>query len=121
LFRASRETGGLAGTQAEFTGEWAVTVVLASAGYPASSSKGDEIRGLERAAALEGVEITHAGTARDGERVVTAGGRVLNVTALGPDAAAARERAYEAAALIEFDGMQMRSDIAARAVERAAA
>ena len=93
-------------------------VVLASAGYPASSSKGDAIGGLDRAEALDGVEITHAGTARAGEAIVTAGGRVLNVTALGATPGAARERAYEAARLISFDGMQMRTDIAARAVER---
>jgi phosphoribosylamine--glycine ligase len=61
------------------------------------------------------VEVTHAGTAlRDGE-TVTAGGRVINVTALGDGAGEARERAYEAASRISFDGMQMRSDIAARA------
>jgi phosphoribosylamine--glycine ligase len=121
LFERSREASGLASAEAEFGDDWAVTVVLASAGYPAASSKGDVIRGLSDAAAVEGVEITHAGTAeRDGE-IVTAGGRVLNVTGLGPDAGTARDRAYEAAALIEFDGKQMRSDIAARAVERTAA
>jgi phosphoribosylamine---glycine ligase len=121
LFQASREPGGLAGERAEFEDDWAVTVVLASAGYPASSSKGDVISGLERAAAVEGVEIYHAGTAdRDGE-IVTAGGRVLNVTGLGPSAGEARRRAYEAAELIDFEGRQLRSDIAARAVDRAAA
>jgi phosphoribosylamine--glycine ligase len=117
LCLAARERGGLAGAEVEFAGDWAVTVVLASAGYPASSSNGDAIRGLERAAALEGVEVTHAGTAaRDGE-VVTAGGRVLNVTGLGPDPGEARARAYEAAGMIEFEGKQLRTDIAARAVD----
>ncbi len=121
LFRAAREPGGLAGVEARFDERWAVTVVLASAGYPASSSKGDVIEGVEAAAARDGVEVTHAGTARDAEgRLVTAGGRVLNVTALGSDAAEARARAYEAAREISFEGMQMRSDIAARA-ERATA
>lgn len=116
LFRAAREPGGLAGVAAEFSPEWAVTLVLASAGYPRSSSKGDVIRGLEEAAAL--AEVTHAGTAaRDGE-IVTAGGRVLNVTGLGPSPAEARARAYDAASRISFEGMQIRSDIAARAVER---
>jgi phosphoribosylamine--glycine ligase len=116
LFRAAREPGGLAGMSAEFDDDWAVTVVLASAGYPESSSKGDVIHGLEEAAAI--AEVTHAGTAaRDGE-IVTAGGRVLNVTGLGPDPATARERAYDAAGRISFDGMQVRSDIAARAVAR---
>jgi phosphoribosylamine---glycine ligase len=121
LCRAAREPGGLAGVEAEFTADWAVTVVLASAGYPVSSSKGDAISGLEDAAAVPGVEVLHAGTARRGGEFVTAGGRVLNVTALGPTPDAARERAYDAAGRIGFDGMQMRTDIAARAVDRAAA
>jgi phosphoribosylamine---glycine ligase len=116
LFQASREPGGLAGTVADFGEDWAVTLVLASGGYPASSSKGDVISGVEAAAELDGVEVTHAGTALSDGDLVTAGGRVLNVTALGPDPAAARDRAYEAARLISFDGMQMRSDIAARAL-----
>jgi phosphoribosylamine---glycine ligase len=116
LCLAAREPGGLAGTVAEFDEDWAVTLVLASAGYPESSSKGDAIDGLAEAAEL--AEVTHAGTAeRDGE-IVTAGGRVLNVTALGETPAAARDRAYDAARRISFDGMQMRTDIAARAVER---
>ena len=116
LFLAAREPGGLAGTSAEFDDNWAVTVVLASAGYPESSSKGDVISGLAEAA--EVAELTHAGTAeRDGE-IVTAGGRVLNVTGLGGSPAEARNRAYDAASRISFEGMQIRTDIAARAVER---
>jgi phosphoribosylamine--glycine ligase len=118
LCLAAREPGGLAGVEAEFSDEWAVTVVLASRGYPESSSKGDAIAGLEAAAEL--AEITHAGTAECNGEIVTAGGRVLNVTALGASPAEARDRAYDAAGRIEFDGMQMRSDIAARAVERVA-
>ncbi len=121
LCLASREGGGLAGRDAEFADDWAVTVVLASAGYPASSSKGDVIAGLDEAAALEGVEIYHAGTAHHDGEIVTAGGRVLNVTGIGPTAADARRRAYDAAELISFEGRQLRSDIAARAVDRAAA
>jgi phosphoribosylamine---glycine ligase len=118
LCLAAREPGGLAGASAEFSDDWAVTLVLASAGYPESSSKGDVISGIEAAAQL--AEVTHAGTAeRDGE-IVTAGGRVLNVTALGPTPAEARDRAYDAAERISFDGKQIRSDIAARAVERVA-
>jgi phosphoribosylamine---glycine ligase len=119
LCLASREPGGLAGMDAGFGEDCAVTVVLASAGYPASSSKGDLIDGLEQAAGLDGVEVTHAGTARRDGDVVTAGGRVLNVTGLGRSAAEARARAYDAADLIRFEGRQMRTDIAARAVERA--
>jgi phosphoribosylamine---glycine ligase len=116
---AAREPGGLAGARALFADDWAVSVVLASAGYPAGSSKGDPIRGLDRVPG--DVEVTHAGTARsDAGEIVTAGGRVLNVTGLGPTPAEARERAYAAARLIEFDGMQMRTDIAAAAIERVA-
>ena len=116
LVRATRP-GGLGSTRLEFDDRWAVTVVLASAGYPASSSSGDVIRGLDEAAATGEVEITHAGTARreDGA-IVTAGGRVLNVTALGAGAAGARDAAYAAADRIEFDGRQLRHDIALRAV-----
>jgi phosphoribosylamine--glycine ligase len=121
LCTAAREPGGLARVTAEFADDWAVTVVLASAGYPASSSKGDVIRGLDDVAALEGVEVTHAGTARSDDEIVTAGGRVLNLTGLGSTPGEARDRAYEAAHLISFEGMQMRTDIAARAVDRVAA
>jgi phosphoribosylamine--glycine ligase len=90
----------------------AVTVVLASAGYPASSSSGDPISGLDRVP--DDVEVTHAGTAlRPDGTIVTAGGRVLNVTALGADPEEARESAYAAARMISFEGMQLRGDIAA--------
>jgi phosphoribosylamine--glycine ligase len=114
MLRAMRP-GGLLKPDSEDGKEWscdcAVTVVLASAGYPASSSSDDPIEGLDRVPA--GVEVTHAGTAlRDGG-LVTAGGRVLNVTALGANPDAAREAAYAAARLISFPGMQMRTDIAA--------
>jgi phosphoribosylamine--glycine ligase len=116
LFEAAREPDGLAGVDPDFSGDWAVTVVLASAGYPEGSSKGDVIRGLDAVGA--GVEVTHAGTRRnDAGEIVTAGGRVLNVTALGATAAEARDRAYAAADMIDFDGKQMRTDIAARAVD----
>jgi phosphoribosylamine--glycine ligase len=120
LCLAAREPGGLADARADFAAAWAVTVVLASAGYPVSLSKGDVIRGLDR---MPGdVEVTHAGTSRDASgAIVTAGGRVLNVTGLGPTPGAARAAAYAAAELIEFEGRQMRTDIAERAVERVAA
>ena len=110
---AATVPGGLAGLELEWSPDMAVSVVLASAGYPAASSSGDVIYGLDRVPA--GVHVTHAGTAlnADGE-VVTAGGRVMNVTGLGPDAASAREAAYAAAGMIEFDGKQMRRDIALR-------
>ncbi|MBN1527668.1 MAG: phosphoribosylamine--glycine ligase [Thermoleophilaceae bacterium] len=112
LLEASTRPGGLAGIEPEWTSDWAVTVVLAAGGYPGDYRRGDEITGLDGLQA----EVFHAGTAESDGRVVTAGGRVLNVTGLGPSAAAARERAYEAAGKIEFNGKQMRSDIAARAV-----
>jgi phosphoribosylamine---glycine ligase len=118
LLEGSVRAGGLEGVTPEWSPQWAVTVVLASRGYPESSSKGDVIDGLEDAAGTEGVEVLHAGTAdRDGD-VVTAGGRVLNVTGLGHDPAQARGRAYEAADRISFDGRQLRRDIAAAAAER---
>ncbi len=113
LLLAAREPGGLAGAAAEFSDDWAVTLVLASGGYPAGSSKGDLISGLDRVPAE--IELTHAATARTDAGIVTAGGRVLNVTALAATPGEARERAYAAADLIEFDGKQMRTDIAARA------
>ena len=116
LCLASREPGGLAGLEAEFGDDWAVTVVLASRGYPESSSKGDVIEGVAEATEA-GAEVTHAGTGTVDGRLVTAGGRVLNVTAVGADPAAARERAYDAAQMITFPGRQMRTDIAARAVD----
>jgi phosphoribosylamine--glycine ligase len=117
VLRAAVAPGGLAGVQLDWSEDWAVTLVLASAGYPASVSKGDAISGL--ADVPDGVEVTHAGTAlaQDGA-VVTAGGRVLNVTALGATPAAARDAAYATARGITFEGRQLRSDIALRAVER---
>jgi phosphoribosylamine---glycine ligase len=118
LLRATHP-GGLAGGELEWDPRWAVTLVLASAGYPASSSKGDVIEGLDRVP--DGIEVTHAGTARRGDgTIVTAGGRVLNVTALGEGPGAARDAAYAAAEMIRFDGRQLRGDIALRAVERVA-
>jgi len=108
---------GLRGAELEWDDRWAVTVVLASAGYPASSSSGDVIEGLENVP--REVEVTHAGTAlTPGGAIVTAGGRVLSVTGLGSGPAAARDAAYAAADLITYEGRQLRRDIALRAVER---
>jgi phosphoribosylamine--glycine ligase len=93
----------------------AVAVVLASAGYPESSSSGDVITGVEIAEGIDGVHVIHAGTAMSGDDLVTAGGRVLAVIATGTDLAAARESAYDGVAAIEFEGSQHRTDIAASA------
>jgi phosphoribosylamine--glycine ligase len=116
--------GELAGVPLAWKPQPCVSVVMASRGYPESSSKGDVIRGLADAVALPDVTVYQAGTGfgemcADGEApVVTAGGRVLAVSALGDTFAAARERAYEGIGRISFAGMQSRGDIAARA-ERA--
>ena len=120
LLEAATRPGGLAGAEPEWASEWAVTVVLASRGYPKSSSKGDAIAGLRSADSLN-VEVLHAGTAEVDDKLVTAGGRVLNVTGIGATPAEARERAYATAERIRFDGRQMRTDIALRAVERVGA
>jgi phosphoribosylamine--glycine ligase len=119
LLLRSVRPGGLDGAELEFAPDTAVTVVLASRGYPATSSSGDVITGLGDVPAE--AHVTHAGTARTAAGdLVTAGGRVLNVTALGADAAAARATAYAGIDAIAFDGSQVRRDIALRA-ERASA
>ncbi len=116
LVRSTRP-GGLAGAKVEWSPEWAVTIVLASDGYPASSSSGDEISGLRAIDSLD-TEVLHAGTAERDGSIVTAGGRVLAVTGIGSTPGEARDHAYAAADKIEFEGKQLRSDIALRAVER---
>jgi phosphoribosylamine--glycine ligase len=117
LLEGATIPGGLRDARLEWSADTAVTVVLASRGYPESSSSGDVITGLDSVPA--DVYVTHAGTARSASgEVVTAGGRVLSVTALGPDAAAARASAYAAAEMIDFPGKQIRHDIALGAVAR---
>lgn len=102
----------------EIRPEWyngcGVCVVLASGGYPGSYQTGFPISGLDAAAAMEGVCVFHAGTARRDGEVVTAGGRVLGVTALGSGFREARERAYQACSAISFEKMHYRKDIGAR-------
>jgi len=110
------------GKLADVTLEWdarpAVCVVMASAGYPGKYEKGKVIKGLVEAESLEDVIVFHAGTAvRDGE-IVTNGGRVLGVTALGANIAAAKARAYEAVDKISFEGAYFRRDIADKAIKR---
>jgi phosphoribosylamine--glycine ligase len=117
LMLAAARPGGLAGVEAlEWDPRQAVTVVLAAAGYPDAPRTGDLITGLD--ALAPGVEVTHAGTAERDGALVTAGGRVLSVTALGATPAEARAAAYAAADAIRFDGKQVRRDIALRAEER---
>lgn len=96
-----------------FAADAAVGVVMASRGYPASSSSGDVVTGIDAADQLDQVHVIHAGTAIRDEQLVTAGGRVLAVVGTGPDIAAARAAAYGGVAQIEFDGAQWRTDIAA--------
>jgi phosphoribosylamine---glycine ligase len=111
--------GKLAQTKLAWSTDVAVSVVLASGGYPGDYEKGKVITGIEEAEKVEGVTVFHAGTAvRDDGTLVTAGGRVLNVTALAPTFEVARQRAYEACSKISFDGMFYRTDIASRAIGR---
>jgi phosphoribosylamine--glycine ligase len=94
----------------------AIAVVLAAEGYPVKPRTGDAIEGLQDAARIAGVSVLHAGTRREGARVVTAGGRVLVITAAGDTLRAARDAAYEGVGAIRFRGMQVRGDIASRAL-----
>ena len=96
-------------------------VVLASGGYPGMFETGKEIRGLREAAAIPGVKVLHAGTKRDDDKLVTSGGRVLGVTAVGSSLEMALQKAYEAAAKIQFQGMHYRRDIGRRGVQTSAA
>jgi phosphoribosylamine--glycine ligase len=115
LLSAATTPGGLGGVELEWDPRPAVTVVLASAGYPQSSSRGDVITGLPMVPGT--VFVNHAGTATDpAGQLVTAGGRVLAITALGDDLNAARTSAYAAADVIRFDGKQLRRDIAQKVV-----
>ncbi len=94
----------------------ALSVVMAARGYPGDYGKGSEIRGLEPAAALDGVQVFHAGTARKDGRIVANGGRVLAVTATAPDVASAQRRAYQAVDLIDWPEGFCRRDIGWRAL-----
>ena len=107
--------GELEGTKLEWKPQACVSVVLASRGYPGSYPTGERVEGLESVSAMDDVFVFHAGTTREDGAVVTSGGRVMAVSALGDDLAEARRRAYEAAASIEFDSKYLRSDIAQRA------
>ena len=110
------------GTLKSFDLRWhddvALTVVMASKGYPGAYAKGSEIRGLEAAAKVDGVEIFHAGTARDGDRILATGGRVLNVTARGRSVKEAQALAYQAIERIDWPQGFCRRDIGWRAIAR---
>jgi phosphoribosylamine--glycine ligase len=109
---AAAADGSVEDLHLEWRKEVCVSVVLASRGYPGKYETGLPVAGLDAAASADGVTVFHAGTRRDGERVVTCGGRVLAVSALGRSFAEAREAAYEAAARIRFPGKTLRGDIA---------
>ena len=108
---AAAATGDLDGVELRPSADAAVTVVLAAEDYPARPDHGSEIVGIEEAEAL-GALVFHAGTARHDERLVTSGGRILNVTATGPTIGVARDRAYAACKRISFPGARFRRDIA---------
>jgi phosphoribosylamine--glycine ligase len=98
--------------------EHAISVVMATKGYPGDYAKGSEIRGLERATEVEGVTVFHAGTQRSGDKIVASGGRVLNVTATGKTLQEAQARAYRAVGLINWPEGFCRRDIGWRALSR---
>jgi phosphoribosylamine--glycine ligase len=110
--------GQLKNFDLRWSDEAALTVVMASKGYPGSYAKGSRIGGLDAAAAVPGVEIFHAGTALAQDAVVANGGRVLTVSALGKTVAQARERAYSAVDRIAWSEGFCRRDIGWRALER---
>ncbi len=110
--------GRLADAKAEWDPRAALGVVMAAGGYPEDYPKGDAIDGLDCAAALDGVRVFHAGTRTDGDRVVTAGGRVLCVVGLGDSVTAAQEAAYRGVDCIHWDGVYFRRDIGHRAIAR---
>ena len=109
--------GSLRGAPVRIGNECLAGVVLASRGYPESSESGQPIAGIEQADAIPGVVVYHAGTARRGREIVTAGGRVLTVVGRGADFAEAVSRAYTGVMHISFDGMQYRRDIGKRALQ----
>lgn len=109
--------GDLSGSTIKWSDKRCVSVVLASEGYPESPLTGREVTGLGNAAKIEGVQIFHAGTKKVDGKIITTGGRVFCVSAVGENFKQARERAYRASELIRFEGKQLRTDIAKRAEE----
>ena len=112
------DNGTLDPNDVRWDDDWAVSVVLTSAGYPGAYEKGKVITGIDRAEALEGVTVYHAGTAvNEAGELVTNGGRVLDVTAVAPTFEAARAQAYAACELIDFEGKTFRTDIGLRCIQ----
>lgn len=109
--------GRLSGTELRWKPGASACIIASSAGYPGPYQKGKTISGLDRAALIRDVEVFHSGTAEKGGSLVTAGGRVLGVTAIAPDLEWALARAYEAMGMIHFDGMYYRRDIGQRALK----
>ena len=109
--------GNVRNLQMRWSDEYCVCVVLASGGYPGKYQTGIPITGLKAASADPKVEVFHAGTALDEGKVVTSGGRVLNVVALGRDFEEARGLAYQSVEMIDFEGKHYRTDIGYRAIE----
>lgn len=110
--------GALTEEAPPFGQDAALAVVIAAKGYPGAPVKGDEIGGLERASALAGAEVFHAGTRREGRKIIADGGRVLVMTGVAPDLAAAREKAYAAVSAVNWSNGFFRKDIGAKALNR---
>ena len=115
---AAAARGALRAEPARLKPQTALTVVYAAKGYPDAPERGTEIRGLDRAEAMPGVVVTHAGTKRDGERLLANGGRVLNITAMADTVREAQARAYAAVDVIDWPGGFCRRDIGWRAIAR---
>lgn len=113
-------SGSLASVEPVWSAQKCLTVVMASPGYPDDPVTGHEIAGLARAESIKDVFVFHAGTARDGDKIISSGGRVLNVTAVGDTFEDAREKAYRVVSCISFEGEQHRGDIGRQAMEYAA-
>jgi phosphoribosylamine--glycine ligase len=109
-------SGSLPDTAVRLSPKAALTVVYAARGYPDAPERGSEIRGVKQASARDGIIVYHAGTRRDGDRLLANGGRVLNVTALGDDVAEAQRKAYAAITTIDWPGGFYRNDIGWRAI-----
>jgi phosphoribosylamine--glycine ligase len=110
--------GSLQGMSIEWTPEDSVCVVMASGGYPGSYQKGKRIMGIEEADSMEGVKVFHAGTGKDSDGFITAGGRVLGVTAAAAGIANAIDRVYQAVEKIHWENVHYRKDIGRKALNR---